>query len=75
MRGMAIDIGDEQSAPVGELIGVAAAVLLLTLLFRSVVAMTLTLVAAAFGLAGGMALIAPGQRRRRHPDRGPDRRR
>ena len=58
MRGMAIDIGDEQSAPVGELIGVAAAVLLLTILFRSVVAMTLTLVAAAFGLVGGMALIA-----------------
>ena len=58
MRGMAIDIGDEQAAPVGELIGVAAAVLLLTILFRSVVAMTLTLVAAAFGLAGGMALIA-----------------
>jgi len=57
MRGMAIDIGDEQAAPVGELIGVAAAVLLLTILFRSVVAMTLTLVAAAFGLAGGMALI------------------
>jgi putative drug exporter of the RND superfamily len=58
MRGMAIDIGDEQAAPVGELIGVAAAVLLLTILFRSVVAMTLTLVAAAFGLAGGMALVA-----------------
>jgi putative drug exporter of the RND superfamily len=58
MRGMAIDIGDEQTAPVGELIGVAAAVLLLTLLFRSVVAMTLTLLAAGFGLAGGIALIA-----------------
>ena len=58
LRGMAIDIGDEQAAPVGELIGVAAAVLLLTLLFRSVVAMTLTLVAAALGLAGGMALVA-----------------
>jgi RND superfamily putative drug exporter len=58
MRGMAIDIGDEQSAPIGELIGVAAAILLLTLLFRSVVAMTLTLVASAFGLIGGMVLIA-----------------
>ena len=55
MRGMAIDIGDEQAAPIGELIGVAAAILLLTLLFRSVVAMTLTLVASAFGLIGGMA--------------------
>jgi putative drug exporter of the RND superfamily len=58
MRGMAIDIGDEQSAPIGELIGVAAAILLLTILFRSVVAMTLTLVASAFGLIGGMVLIA-----------------
>jgi RND superfamily putative drug exporter len=58
MRGMAIDIGDEQAAPVGELIGVAAAILLLTILFRSVVAMTLTLVASAFGLAGGMVLVA-----------------
>ena len=58
MRGMAIDIGDEQAAPLGELIGVAAAILLLTLLFRSVVAMTLTLVASAFGLIGGMVLIA-----------------
>jgi putative drug exporter of the RND superfamily len=58
MRGMAIDIGDEQAAPIGELIGVAAAILLLTILFRSVVAMTLTLVASAFGLIGGMVLIA-----------------
>jgi putative drug exporter of the RND superfamily len=58
MRGMVIDVGDEQVAPVGELIGVAAALLLLTLLFRSVVAMTLTLAAAAFGLIGGMTLIA-----------------
>jgi putative drug exporter of the RND superfamily len=58
MRGMAIDIGDEQTAPIGELIGVAAAILLLTLLFRSVVAMTLTLVASAFGLIGGMVLVA-----------------
>jgi RND superfamily putative drug exporter len=58
MRGMAIDIGDEQTAPIGELIGVAAAILLLTLLFRSVVAMTITLVASAFGLIGGMVLIA-----------------
>jgi RND superfamily putative drug exporter len=58
MRGMVVDVGDEQLAPVGELIGVAAALLLLTLLFRSVVAMTLTLVAAGFGLVGGMTLVA-----------------
>ena len=58
MRGMVVDVGDDQMAPVGELIGVAAALLLLTLLFRSVVAMTLTLVAAGFGLVGGMTLVA-----------------
>ncbi|HET8756806.1 MAG TPA: MMPL family transporter [Solirubrobacteraceae bacterium] len=58
MRGMVIDVGDDQMAPVGELIGIAAALLLLTLLFRSVVAMTLTLVAAGFGLVGGMTLVA-----------------
>jgi RND superfamily putative drug exporter len=58
MRGMVIDVGDDAMAPVGELIGVAAALLLLTLLFRSVVAMTLTLVAAAFGLIGGLTLVA-----------------
>jgi RND superfamily putative drug exporter len=57
MRGQVIDIGDQQSAPVGELIGIAAALLLLTLLFRSVVAMTLTLVAAGVGLIGGMTLV------------------
>jgi RND superfamily putative drug exporter len=57
MRGLVVDAGDEELAPVGELIGVAAALLLLTLLFRSVVAMTLTLVAAAFGLIGGMMLV------------------
>ena len=58
MRGMAVDIGDEQPAPIGELIGVAAALLLLTLLFRSVVAMAVTLVAAVFGLVAGMTLVA-----------------
>jgi putative drug exporter of the RND superfamily len=57
MRGAVVDVGDEQPAPVGELIGVAVAVLALTLLFRSIVAMTLTLVAAAFGLIGGLALV------------------
>ena len=57
MRGQVIDMGDDEMAPVGELIGVAAALLLLTLLFRSVVAMTVTLVAAAFGLIGGMTLV------------------
>ncbi len=75
MRGMAIDIGDEQAAPLGELIGVAAALLLLTLLFRSVVAMTLTLVAAFFGLAGGMVLVRLASAGIDIPTRGADDRR
>jgi len=58
MRGQVVDVGDNAMAPVGELIGVAIALLLLTLLFRSVVAMTLTLVAAGFGLVGGLTLLA-----------------
>jgi putative drug exporter of the RND superfamily len=57
MRGQVIDAGDDEMAPVGELIGVAIALLLLTLLFRSVVAMTLTLVAAGVGLVGGLMLV------------------
>jgi RND superfamily putative drug exporter len=57
MRGDVVDTGDNGGAPIGELIGVAAALLLLTLLFRSVVAMTLTLTAAAFGLIGGLTLV------------------
>ena len=58
MRGQVVDVGDNAMAPVGELIGLAIALLLLTLLFRSVVAMTLTLVAAGFGLVGGLTLLA-----------------
>lgn len=58
MRGSVIDTGDELGAPAGELIGVAVAVLALTILFRSVLAMSLTLVGAALGLGGGMTLIA-----------------
>ena len=75
MRGMAIDIGDEQAAPIGELIGVAAALLLLTLLFRSVVAMTLTLVAAALRPGRRHDAGRARERRRRHPDRRADGRR
>ena len=42
-RGVLIDLASEQSVPVGELIGVALAILLLTLLFRSGAAMGATL--------------------------------
>ncbi len=44
-RGVLIDLASEQEAPVGELIGVATAIILLTVLFRSFAAMAATLVA------------------------------
>ena len=43
MRGPVADIAQEQMAPVGELIGIAVAVIVLTLVFGSVAAMLLTL--------------------------------
>src|SRR3954471_1916591 len=49
-RGVAVDIASEQSAPVGELIGVAVAIILLTVLFRSLAAMGATLVGALLGV-------------------------
>ena len=42
-RGILIDLASEQEAPVGELIGVGVAIILLTLLFRSLAAMAATL--------------------------------
>jgi RND superfamily putative drug exporter len=62
-RGVLIDLASEQSVPVGELIGVALAILLLTLLFRSGAAMGATLVGALLGVMLGQivltALAAP----------------
>ena len=52
-RGVLIDLASEQDAPVGELIGVGVAIILLTLLFRSVVAMIATLVGALIGVMVG----------------------
>jgi RND superfamily putative drug exporter len=57
-RGMLIDLASEQSAPVGELIGVGIAILLLTLLFRSLAAMGATLVGALIGVMVGQILLA-----------------
>jgi RND superfamily putative drug exporter len=57
-RGILIDLASEQEAPVGELIGVAIAIVLLTLLFRSVAAMIATLVGALLGVAFGQMLLA-----------------
>jgi RND superfamily putative drug exporter len=57
-RGVLIDLASEQTAPVGELIGVAIAIVLLTLLFRSAAAMGATLIGALVGVAAGQILLA-----------------
>ncbi len=57
-RGVLIDLASEQDAPVGELIGVAIAIVLLTLLFRSGWAMVATLIGALLGVAAGQILLA-----------------
>jgi RND superfamily putative drug exporter len=57
-RGVLIDLASEQEAPIGELIGVAIALILLTLLFRSGAAMGATLVGALIGVAVGQMLLA-----------------
>ena len=55
---MLIDLASEQDAPVGELIGVFIAIVLLTLLFRSGWAMGATLIGALIGVAAGQILLA-----------------
>src|SRR3712207_4565621 len=57
-RGYLIDLASEQDAPVGELLGVAIAIVLLTLLFRSKAAMAATLVGALLGVMAGQLLLA-----------------
>ncbi len=56
-RGILIDLASEQEAPVGELVGVAIAIVLLTLLFRSGAAMAATLVGALIGVMVGQILL------------------
>lgn len=57
-RGVLIDLATNQDAPVGEIIGVLIAILLLTLLFRSGAAMFATLIGALLGVAAGQILLA-----------------
>ena len=60
-RGQVVDVAQQQEGlPLGELIGVAAAILILTLVFRSVVAMTITLVASLLALISGLMLLRLG---------------
>jgi RND superfamily putative drug exporter len=57
-RGVLVDLASEQEAPVGELVGIAIALILLTVLFRSLAAMAATLVGALIGVAVGQMLLA-----------------
>jgi RND superfamily putative drug exporter len=59
-RGPIVDEAENASAPIGELLGVAVAVIVLTLVFRSAAAMLLTLIAALVALAGGLLLLRFG---------------
>ncbi|MGK2955715.1 MAG: MMPL family transporter [Solirubrobacterales bacterium] len=57
MRGIVVDLASEQEAPVGELIGIAIAIVLLTFLFRSGSAMAATIVGALIGVMVGQTLL------------------
>ncbi|MGB0121285.1 MAG: MMPL family transporter, partial [Solirubrobacterales bacterium] len=57
MRGIVVDLAAEQEAPVGELIGIAIAIVLLTLLFRSGAAMGATIIGALIGVMVGQVLL------------------
>jgi len=57
MRGVVVDAGTQQEAPVGELIGIVVAIILLSLLFRSAAAMAATLFGALIGVMTGQLLL------------------
>lgn len=57
MRGTVVDVATEQEAPIGELVGVAIAIVLLTILFRSGAAMAATIFGALLGVMVGQLLL------------------
>ena len=58
LRGQPIDVAAESDVPVGELVGVAIAILLLTALFRSLAAMAVTLLGALIGVLISQLVLA-----------------
>ena len=56
-RGMIVDLASEQEAPIGELVGIGIAIILLTLLFRSLAAMAATLFGALLGVILGQLVL------------------
>lgn len=61
-RGQVVDVAEQASAPVGELIGVVIAIIVLTLVFRSAAAMLLTLISAGIALAAGVLMLTIASR-------------
>ena len=60
--GQIVDAAERRPAPVGEIIGIAVAIVVLTIVFRSAAAMALTLVSALLSIAVGMLLLLLGAR-------------
>ncbi|HYI35015.1 MAG TPA: MMPL family transporter [Thermoleophilaceae bacterium] len=58
LRGETVDLASQQEAPVGELIGVGIAIILLTILFRSLAAMFVTLIGALVGVFISQLILA-----------------
>ena len=61
-NGPIVDQAEQTQVPVGELIGLAVAIIVLTLVLRSAAAMLLTLASAGIALAGGLMLLSFGTR-------------
>jgi RND superfamily putative drug exporter len=61
-NGQIVNQAEQQMAPIGEIVGVAIAVIVLTLVFHSAAAMLLTLVSTGIALAGGLMLLTFGTR-------------
>ena len=61
-NGAVVDQAEQATAPIGELVGVAIAIIVLTLVFRSVAAMVLTLVSALLALGVGILALTIGAR-------------
>ena len=61
-NGAVVDQAEQATAPIGELVGIAIAIIVLTLVFRSAAAMVLTLVSALLALMVGILLLTIGAR-------------
>ncbi len=67
-RGELADLAAQQEAPVGEVVGIAIAIVLLTLLFRSAAAMFVTLAGALVGVVISQMILAAASKPLGIPD-------